>query len=303
MTQVIVSTTINSPTEAIRRFDSLPDWHLVVIGDKKTPGGYVLDRGTYIGPDDQERIDKELSDAIGWNSIQRRNFGFIVAKQMAADVVACVDDDNLPYPEWGKDLLVGRATQVNMYETDLPVFDPIGATNYPHLWHRGYPLQLLATRDYSRRRLATIVPQVQADFWNGDPDVDAICRMEHAPNCRFDESLFPLASQTMAPFDSQNTFVAGELLADYFLFPHVGRMDDIWASYYVQARGAVLVFGKPSVTQERNVHDLTEDMRKEYLGYEHNLALVSAVKDDPEALLAFLPERARDAFVLYRRHF
>lgn len=27
------------------------------------------------------------------------------------------------------------------------------------------------------------------------------------------------------------------MIKDYFLYPHVGRMDDIWASYYVQAKG------------------------------------------------------------------
>ena len=26
------------------------------------------------------------------------------------------------------------------------------------------------------------------------------------------------------------------MIKDYFLYPHVGRMDDIWASYYVQAK-------------------------------------------------------------------
>jgi len=42
MKKVIVTTTINAPTEAIRRFDVMPDWHLIVIGDLKTPEDYVL---------------------------------------------------------------------------------------------------------------------------------------------------------------------------------------------------------------------------------------------------------------------
>ena len=37
------------------------------------------------------------------------------------------------------------------------------------------------------------------------------------------------------------------MVSDYFMFPHVGRMDDIWSAYYVQARGASVVFGKPTV--------------------------------------------------------
>ena len=32
---------------------------------------------------------------------------------------------------------------------------------------------------------------IQADFWNGDPDMGTICRMEHRPDCKFDEKYFP----------------------------------------------------------------------------------------------------------------
>lgn len=144
---------------------------------------------------------------------------------------------------------------------------------------------------------------VQADFWNGDPDIDAICRMEHAPECKFDDTCFPIASNKPAPFNSQNTFLSREALQEYFLFPYIGRMDDIWGAYYLQARGFAVVFGKASVYQERNVHDLTVDMCKEYLGYEQNLHLVEALASDPEAILGFLPGRASWAFNLYKRHF
>jgi hypothetical protein len=149
MKNVIVTTTINPPTEAIRKFEALEDWDLVVIGDLETPKDYRLGRGVYLDPEAQERYDKDLSDAIGWNCIQRRNFGLLVAHDMKADVVAVVDDDNIPLAGWGENLMVGKEVEVNYYETDLPAFDPIGATNHAQLWHRGYPLQLLSKRDYS----------------------------------------------------------------------------------------------------------------------------------------------------------
>ncbi len=303
MKKVIVTTSINPPTEAIRRFDAMPDWTLVVIGDLKTPPDYRLERGVYVPPSQQEKYDRELSDVIGWNSIQRRNFGLLMAKDMGADVVAVVDDDNTPYEAWGKDLLLGREVEVNYYETDLPAFDPIGATNERRIWHRGYPLQLVPQRDYSRSSRKKMVFDVQADFWNGDPDIDAVCRMIHAPECKFDDSLFPIAANRLAPFNSQNTFLKGELLRDYFLFPHVGRMDDIWAAYYVQAKGRKVVFGKPSVYQQRNEHNLVVDMKKEYPGYENNLEIVSRIMSDSEVILSYLPEASRKAFKLYRRHF
>ncbi|MBU6410714.1 MAG: hypothetical protein KGR98_10025, partial [Verrucomicrobia bacterium] len=268
MKKVIVTTTINPPTKAIESFQAMKDWELVVAGDKKTPRDYRLERGIYITPEEQEKYDPLLSEAIGWNCIQRRNFAFLWAMEMKADIVALVDDDNIPLAGWGEDLLVGKEVEVNFYETDLPAFDPIGATNYPLLWHRGYPLQLLSKRDYSRKSRRRVRVDIQADFWNGDPDIDALCRIAHAPECAFDPAAFPFAANKPGPFDSQNTFIRGELLKDYFMFPHVGRMDDIWPGYYVQALGHKVVYNRASVYQERNVHDLIRDMRGEYIGYE-----------------------------------
>ena len=303
MKKVIVTTTINAPTKAIRLFDAMADWELIVIGDLKTPSDYRLERGLYVDPDTQAKYDRALSDAIGWNSIQRRNIGMLMAHDMGAEIIALVDDDNVPMPGWGQELLVGKEVEANYYQTALPVFDPVGATNHSELWHRGYPLQLLPKRDYTTKSRRRVKVDVQADFWNGDPDIDAICRMEHAPNCKFDDACFPIASNKPAPFNSQNTFLSREALQEYFLFPHIGRMDDIWGAYYLQAKGFAVVFNKASVYQERNVHDLVVDMRKEYLGYENNLQLVEALATDSEAILGFLPGRAGWAFNLYKRHF
>ncbi|OGQ06054.1 MAG: hypothetical protein A2W61_01515 [Deltaproteobacteria bacterium RIFCSPLOWO2_01_44_7] len=301
--KVIVTTTINPPTQAIKKFEQMEGWELIVVGDLKTPEPYSLEHGRYVSPAMQEKYDKSLSDAIGWNCIQRRNFGLLWAKDMGADIVAVVDDDNIPYHFWGRNLMVGREVEVNFFETELPAFDPVGATNEKHLWHRGYPLQLIPKRDYSKKRQKRFQADVQADFWNGDPDVDAICRMEHAPQCQFEESYFPMASNRIAPFNSQNTFLSATVLKDYFLFPHVGRMDDIWAAYYVQAKGVRVVFGKASVYQNRNTHDLVENMKQEYLGYENNLKIVEQVAKDPECIIKYLPSRSAEAFRLYRRHF
>jgi hypothetical protein len=299
----IVTTTVHRPTEAIRKFDSMPDWHLIVVGDRRTPPNYTLSNGTYLSPEDQEAFDRPLSDALGWNCIQRRNMGIALAYEQGAEVVALVDDDNIPDAEWGKTLSVGQPTDVDYYQTGIPAFDPIGATNYPALWHRGYPLPLLAQRDYTHCERRTIVPDVEANFWNGDPDVDAICRMEHRPMCVFDPRRFPMASNAMAPFNSQNTILLRKVLPDYFLFPYVGRMDDIWAAYYLQAKGYVVLFGKPSVHQARNEHDLVVDMREELLGYESNLSLVSDLAQDPGTIRKYLPGAAAWAWELYRRHF
>lgn len=297
----IVCTSINKPTLAVKKFDVMKDWQLVIVGDKKTPKNYKLKNGIYLSPKKQENIDKKLSDLIGWNCIQRRNFGILYAWKNGADIVAVVDDDNIPYKDWGKKLLIDKKTKTNFYKTNAPAFDPISVTNHKNLWHRGFPIQILDKRKDAKKQIKIIKADIQADFWNGDPDIDAICRMEHAPECKFQTSVFPFTSNKMSPFNSQNTYLKRKVMEHYFLFPHIGRMDDIWASYYVEAKGFKVLYNKPSVYQQRNVHDLTKDMKKEYIGYENNLNLIKELKKNPNNIKKFLPKKSWDAFKLYQQ--
>jgi hypothetical protein len=300
MRKIIVTTTINQPTEAIKLFDSMEDFDLIVIGDKKTPADYTLRRGTYVEPDEQERRYPRLSALLGWNCIQRRNIGFLIALETGADIVVSVDDDNIPKPDWGRDLLVGQSASIRNYGCSAAAFDPIGATNYPYLWHRGFPLQLVNARDYSEHEETTKTVLVQADFWDGDPDVDAVCRMIHHPNCHFDFDGFPFTSRTVAPFNSQNTFLSSSVLPSYFMFPGIGRMDDIWGAYYLQAATGVRpVFNRASVRQDRNEHDLIRDFSLEVRGYEQTLSLLHAIKGDARDFFTFLPGAAVAAFLEY----
>lgn len=295
--KVIVTTTINRPSVALQAYDKLEDWHLLVVGDQKTPQDFFLERGTFLTPEMQEELFPKLSGLIGWNSIQRRNIGFLWALAAGAETIATVDDDNIPYPGWGEGLLLGKTTPSHHFSGDT-VYDPISVTNYPQLWHRGFPIQKLLDRRYNGS-LGSVRPDVQAGFWNGNPDVDAICRMEHDPSCVFDPAVFPFHFDGLSPFNSQNTFLTRDALKKYFMIPHVGRMDDIWGGYYLESLGFQVAYTAPSVFQERNPHDLTIDFRNEVDGYLETLSLVSALRQDPEAIFSFIPDISREAFEEY----
>jgi len=260
----------------------------------------------------------ELSRAFGQQFIVDNRAG--AGGNVGADIVATVDDDNVPLPGWGEELFIGLTNKgLSCHVTPAPAFDPIGMSGYPQLWHRGFPLPLVATRHSGHPADLKAVAvdmrvDIQADFWNGDPDVDAICRMIHAPNCCFDDKNFPFTANKMGPFNSQNTFLSARVLKDYFMFPFVGRMDDIWPSYYVQALGYKVVWNKASVRQVRlpltagsnpnaGGGGLIANMKGEYLGYEHNLEIVTRLPADPEAIWEYCPGRTRRAFELYRKHF
>ena len=302
MKKIIVTTTINPPSEALKKFNKMRGWKLIIVGDKKTPHELFKDFD-YFSPEEQEKKYPELSKAIGWNCIQRRNLGFIEAYNRGADIIATVDDDNIPLDNWGKEILLNKPTEVDYYKTDEVCFDPMSVTEYKHCWHRGFPIQGILRRSAFNKTKQTVTPTAQANFWNGKPDVDAICRFIYYTDFAFDEDTFPFASDTISPFNSQNTFISRETIKDYFMFPFVGRMDDIWGSYYYLACGHNVVYGEPTVYQHRNYHDNTQDFAAEMVGYIFTTQMLNMIRECPLAIKTFLPTNAWEAFQIYKRLF
>ena len=220
---------------------------------------------------------------------------------MGADIIATVDDDNIPLDGWGKNLFVGNEVEVDYYTTSLDVFDPIFVTEYSNLWHRGFPLQYVSKRDAKLVDKRKIKCLVQADFWNGDPDIDAVCRITQMPEVKFSE-FKPFASEKISPFNSQNTFLHRDVIPYYMVIPHIGRMDDIWGAYALQqdlkeSHGNFVVYNKATVYQDRNEHDLTIDMEEEMIGYRNNPKLIS------DGYRSVLPENAQKAYDIYKSLF
>ena len=311
MKKFIVTTTINEPTLATRRFCKIAkekDWTFVIVGDTKTP--HVMYQAlenefgkcvVYLHPDTQEILYPELSKTIGWKSIQRRNIGFIHAYELEADIVATIDDDNIPYDGWGDDIYVGQEIEIDIFEhKEFTVFDPISPTNHNDLWHRGYPIEMVPGKnniEYKGKGIRKVL--IQADFWDGDPDIDALCRLSKMPICKFDE-FKPFGSPDIAPFNSQNTFLAREVLPYYAVLPHAGRMDDIWGAYIVQHYfPRSVVYNKATVYQDRNEQDLVTNLENEVIGYRGTLNLIN----DLENYYNHLPEASQKFWDVYRKQF
>ena len=303
--KTVVITTIYPISQATKKFASFEDWNLIIVGDKKTPHKEYIelskkDNVFYLTPEYQEENYKELCDLIGWNSIRRRNIGYLEALKNGAEIIASVDDDNIPLDNWGKNLILGQEIDVYYYHTEDIAFDPIGVTNYKRLWHRGFPIQSLNRRnDRYKITRSKVKVDVQADFWNGDPDIDAVCRLEHKPMCFFDDKYFPIATNTFSPFNSQNTFFTKEALKKYLVIPFIGRMDDIWGGYYLESLGFNVVYNKASVFQDRNIQNLTQNLKEEFIGYEKSIDLLNDLKEDSENIYKYLPERSREVMKKY----
>ena len=299
----LVTTTINSPTEAFLKFLS-SEWpdQIIVIGDLKTPHLEYLelekkiDKLIYLDPKKQEKLYPKLSNAIGWNCIQRRSLGFLHAHKLGAEIIASVDDDNIPYENWGKNCVVTKEVEYDFYSSTI-VFDPLSATNHNDLWHRGFPIQLVKEKnniEFKGTKKRKVL--VQADLWDGDPDIDAFERIIWKPDCKFSVKNF-YGSDNVSPFNSQNTFLHRDLMPWYMMLPGVGRMDDIWASFFIQREFPdSLVFGPSTVFQDRNEQNLIVNLKDELLGYENNLEICKNLKN----IENFLPDTTLSALSIYQ---
>ena len=310
MKKFIVTTTINEPTEATLKFGDIADkkdFTFVIVGDTKTPHesyqklveSYL--NVVYLTPKKQEHLYPELSEIIGWKTIQRRNIGLVYAYQSGAEIIATVDDDNIPYEFWGDNILLGQEIEVDEYEnTSCPYFDAISTTEHNDLWHRGFPIEYLQVKNNIEYKGKTkITPMIQAEFWDGDPDIDAICRLSKKPIVKFN-SFEPFTTKQLTPFNSQNTFIHRDVLKHYSVFPYAGRMDDIWGSYVLQHHFPnSVIFAKASVYQARNPQDLVRNLENEVIGYRGTLNLLENLSDYRN----ILPEKAVEYFDIYQKYF
>jgi hypothetical protein len=310
MKKFIVTTTINAPTEATLKFCEIADkkdFTFIVVGDLKTPHHMYeyLEKHyknfVYLHPEKQMELYPELSEIIGWKTIQRRNIGFVYAYQQDAEIVATVDDDNIPYDSWGDNIMLGQTIEVDEYENiSCPYFDAISTTEHKDLWHRGFPIEYLQVKNNIEYKGKTkIIPMVQAEFWDGDPDIDAICRLSKKPIVKF-KPFEPFTTKQLTPFNSQNTFIHRSVLKYYTVFPYTGRMDDIWGSYVMQHHFPnSVIFTKASVYQARNPQDLVKNLENEVIGYRGTLPLLENLHNYRD----LLPDKTVEYFDIYQKYF
>lgn len=287
----IVITSIFQPTQAVETFANLAGYHLVVVGDKKTPAGWKSPNCTFLDIDDQLAISPSLANAIPFNHYGRKMMGYVYALQQGADMIIDTDDDNIPYDNWsfpsftgGFETSVGDLGWINIYHhfSEQPI------------WPRGLPLRNI---NDSREKLQWQPGKKTQEIgiWQGladeDPDVDAIYRLTSDTPCVFrKKEPVVLEKGTVSPFNSQNTAIRKELFPLLFLPSFVTfRFTDILRGIIAQPvlwqHDYKLGFTEATVVQKRNEHDYFKDFESEvpmYLHTEKSLAaVISAMSNAP----------------------
>ncbi len=280
----IVVTTINYPTAALKQLAQLPDWHLVVVADKKTPCDWHLDNCEFLSVEKQQQLPYKIIQFLPWNHYSRKNIGYLYAIEHGARIIYETDDDNyLIDNEIG--YLPEHATTIQ-YITDQSTVNPYEHFGQPNVWPRGYPLKkIIHNQQYQTVERHVHCP-IQQGVVNNDPDVDAIYRLTHSQEINFDSNKKPLSLQrgVLCPFNSQNTiFYYNAFWALLLPVTPSFRVCDIWRSYWMQRLlwdfdGSVC-FLAPTAVQYRNEHNLLTDFADEIDVYLKSEQLINTLRN------------------------
>ncbi|MBL7742454.1 MAG: DUF288 domain-containing protein [Chitinophagaceae bacterium] len=285
MKKFIVITSIFKPTEAIEKFSGLKDYHLVVVGDKKTPADWHYNNCTFLHTDAQIALSSSLANAIPFNHYGRKMLGYVYAMQQGADIIIDTDDDNIPYEAWSFPSFEGN---YRTSEKDLGWVNIYHHFSEQSIWPRGLPLRNI---NDSRDKLQwqSQKTKQRVGIWQGladeDPDVDAIYRLTSNTPCIFQKKEpVILEKGTVCPFNSQNTAIQKELFPLLFLPSFVTfRFTDILRGIIAQPilwqHDYRLGFTEATVIQKRNEHDYFKDFESEVPMYLHTEKSLTAVNN------------------------
>lgn len=260
--QWIIVTTINYPTEAIKKLTSQKDWRVVIVADKKTPKDWYCENCDFLSVEKQSSLGYEIFKHLPWNHYSRKNIGYLYAIEHGAKVIYETDDDNII--KTSLDYLP-ELSDINVFHNNNFCVNPYAYFGQPTVWPRGYPLEYILKKMHKSIKTRLTQISIQQGIVDNDPDVDAIFRLTRGELLTFtDQAPIALSCGTMCPFNSQNTFFHysafwGLLIPITTSF----RVCDIWRGYVTQRLlwdiGGNLCFTKATAIQERNEHDLLKD--------------------------------------------
>lgn len=266
-----VVTSINRPDPKILAYNQIFNSDVIWVGDTKTPNLNNVHGLTFLS------LDKQLNDHPPLSTLasllpkkhySRKNLGYIHAINNHAEFILDTDDDNFPVQDYfkfppftGKFISKSGNGRLNIYRHFTS----------DHVWPRGLGYQFkeaLVSEEFTHCSVAA---------WQGladlDPDVDAVFRLCYSDQIHFDRRPPVVLNQGLyCPFNSQNTFWDTRFITYAYLPSTVTfRFTDILRGYIAQRcfweHGMRLGFSSANVYQERNNHDLLQDLESELVMY------------------------------------
>lgn len=285
----IVITSINPPTNQVKAWAKLSDYNVVVVGDNKSPDNYNCEGVHFLNIEDQKRRYPDLARVLPENHYCRKLMGYLyAANELKSTVIVDTDDDNAPLDDWNDGLSL-EYHQVESKDGEwINIYKHFSEIN---VWPRGYPVHFNKSFNGIVSG-ASIKVDLSQGLCHGDPDVDAIFRLNHhITDVEFKKST-PLSLSmynTFSPTNSQNTTFVSRIFPLLYLPSTVTfRYTDILRGYIILAlksRWEINIgFRSADVFQDRNEHNLISDLKSEIPMYNDAEIIVSDMIKHLESL-------------------
>ena len=265
-------TTVNDEThQGINRLveDSISqNYQLVLIGDKKTSmklGNLDEPRVHFHSLESQLNSKFSSGKSLPINHYARKNYGYLVAADMGCEWISETDDDNRIFESFWEFQLPKKSIKNTSASQWVNIYSAFGFGEY---WHRGIPIHEVKNSNMLSSALTSATGEIACiqGLADGDPDIDAICRMLYKPVSEFsrDES-FILEPGFYSPTNSQLTRWNTKMTLPLLYLPSTvpWRVSDIWRGLIAQRYFAIsnlrTQFRGGLGYQERNEHDLLKD--------------------------------------------
>ena len=274
----------------------------IVIGDTKSPAEFALAGCDFYSVDRQLATEFAFARLCPTRHYARKNIGYLLAMKAGAPFILETDDDNLPRDGFYEPLPV-QVVCANLTAT--------GWTNiYRYysdslIWPRGLPLDSVTAPLPTLPEPQSVTAPIQQGLADDNPDVDAIYRLLMPLPVQFaaEDRRIALGEGSWCPYNSQNTVHYRAAFPLLYLPAHCSfRMTDIWRSFVAQriawTCGWSILFREPTVTQDRNDHDLMRDFADEVSGYLGNARIATALAElDLAPGVENIPDNMRACYV------
>ncbi|MHC4271403.1 MAG: STELLO glycosyltransferase family protein [Planctomycetota bacterium] len=277
-------------------------YHFIVIGDQDSPDDFHIDGCDFYDVERQKQTGLKFALSCPTKHYARKNIGYLIAIQNGASIIIETDDDNFPRDEFWNPRI--RKHKVPALENS----DWVNIYKYftdENIWPRGFPLEYLHKKIpyFDSLKVKQLDCPIQQGLADDNPDVDAVYRLTQPLPLTFrKDRRLALENGTKCPFNSQNTTWFPDAFPLLYLPAYCSfRMTDIWRSFMAQRiaflNGWSILFHEPTMTQQRNVHNLLKDFEQEIPGYLHNTKIVDAINDlDLQAGIENIADNLRSCY-------
>jgi hypothetical protein len=262
------------------------EYHFIVIGDEASPTDFNIDGCDFYSLERQKQTGFKFASSCPVKHYARKNIGYLLAIQNGASVIIETDDDNFPLEEFW----ISR----NRHQKAHVIEDGGWSNVYKYftdenIWPRGFPLEDIQKKPprFDSLNIKAVDCAIQQGLADDNPDVDAIYRLtQPLPQTFRKDRRIALGPGSLCPFNSQNTTWFSDAFGLLYLPAYCSfRMTDIWRSFIAQRiahlNGWSILFHEPTMTQQRNVHNLLCDFEQEIPGYLYNNKIVEALEEAP----------------------